>query len=65
MRTTVTLDDELMADAMEFTGIADKSALIRLAFVALLEKEASRRLALLGGSVPDMQLARRRRLKVA
>ena len=61
MRTTVTLDDELMADAQELTGIADKGALLREALTALIQREAARRLARLGGSEPDIRPIPRRR----
>lgn len=61
MRTTVTLDDELVKDAIEITGIQETSALIRHALRSLIQLEASRRLARLGGSVPDMRPVPRRR----
>jgi Arc/MetJ family transcription regulator len=61
VRTTVTLDDELLADAIEFTGIKEKSALVNAALKALVEREAARRLARLGGSQPDLQPVPRRR----
>jgi Arc/MetJ family transcription regulator len=61
MRTTITLDDDLLADAIEFTGIKEKSALVNAALKALVEREAARRLALLGGSQPDLQPVPRRR----
>ena len=46
MRTTISLDDELLADAQEYTGVKEKSALVRLALEALVQREAARRLAL-------------------
>ena len=61
MRTTVTLDDELLDAAKAATGVAETSAVIRLALTALVQREAARRLAALGGSDPDIQLVRRRR----
>jgi Arc/MetJ family transcription regulator len=61
MRTTVILDDDLLADATAYTGITEKTALIREAFKALIAREASRRLALLGGSSPKATAPRRRR----
>jgi len=63
MRTTVTLDDELLARAEQLTRLHEKSALIREALKALIEREAARRLARLGGSVPDAKAPPRRRLK--
>lgn len=61
MRTTITLDDDLMADALELTGIEDRNALIRHALKSLIALEAGRRLARLGGSDPDAWAAPRRR----
>jgi Arc/MetJ family transcription regulator len=64
MRTTITLDDELLAKATAYTGISEKSALIREALRALVEREAARRLARLGGSEPGLGPIPRRRMKV-
>lgn len=61
MRTTVTIDDELMARAQEITGITEKSALIREALKQLVALEAGRRLAKLGGTMPDLEQIPRRR----
>jgi Arc/MetJ family transcription regulator len=63
MRTTLALDDELLADAEFYTGIREKSALVREALKALVEREAARRLARLGGSEPDLKPIPRRRPK--
>src|SRR5260370_24768490 len=54
VRTTLALDDELLAKAEAYTGIREKSALIREALKALIEREAARRLARLGGSEPGL-----------
>ncbi|MCO5144709.1 MAG: type II toxin-antitoxin system VapB family antitoxin [Aquamicrobium sp.] len=61
MRTTLSLDDELMAQAQAFTGLKEKSALVREALKALIERESARRLALLGGSEPQLEPIPRRR----
>ena len=63
MRTTLALDDELLAEAEFYTGIREKSALVREALKALIEREAARRLARLGGSEPDLAELPRRRTK--
>jgi Arc/MetJ family transcription regulator len=63
VRTTITLDDDLVEAAQEYTGIQEKSALVRAALKALVEREAARRLARLGGSEPGLKLAPRRRFK--
>jgi Arc/MetJ family transcription regulator len=61
MRTTLALDDDLLAKAQAFTGLKEKSVLVREALKALIEREAARRLARLGGSEPDLKAPRRRR----
>lgn len=61
MRTTVVLDDELLEEARELTEIKEKSALLREALTALVQRESARRLALLGGSQPDLEDIPRRR----
>lgn len=63
MRTTVSLDDDLMEQAKEFTGITEKSALLREALKRLVQGEASRRLARLGGTMPGFPQIPRRRMK--
>jgi len=60
MRTTLALDDDLLAKAQAFTGLSEKSALVREALKALIERESARRLARLGGSEPDLAVASRR-----
>jgi Arc/MetJ family transcription regulator len=61
MRTTLTLDDELLEKAESFSGVKEKSALVREALKALIERESARRLARLGGSEPDLKPVPRRR----
>jgi Arc/MetJ family transcription regulator len=60
MRTTLSLDDNLVAKAQAFTGLTEKSALVREALKALIERESARRLALLGGSEPALEPVPRR-----
>lgn len=55
MRTTVVLDDQLLKTAEELTGIEERTALLRKALKALIHLEASRRLAALGGTMPDLE----------
>ena len=62
MRTTLALDDELLEKAQAYTGLREKSALVREALKALIERESARRLAHLGGSQPDLVAAPRERL---
>lgn len=61
MRTTLALDDDLLAEAQSLTGIEEKTALVREALKALIARESARRLALLGGSDPEAKAGRRRR----
>lgn len=60
MRTTLNLDDELLAEAVELTGIQEKTALLRESLRALIERESARRLAKLGGSEPELERVSRR-----
>jgi len=53
MRTTMNIDDELLAKAMEYTGVKERAAVVRMALEALVAREAGRRLAALSGSLPD------------
>ena len=61
MRTTIALDDELIASAQEYTGLTEKSAIVREALTRLVQHEAARRLALLGGTEPNAKQIPRRR----
>jgi Arc/MetJ family transcription regulator len=62
MRTTINLDDQLLAKARKYTGIEPNSALVHEALTALVQREAARRLALLGGTKPDIKdIPRRQR----
>jgi Arc/MetJ family transcription regulator len=63
MRTTIALDDELLAKAESLTGLREKPALIREALRALIERESARRLARLGGSEPKAAAVPRRQAK--
>jgi Arc/MetJ family transcription regulator len=62
MRTTVALDDALLEKAQAITGMTEKTALLREALKALIERESARRLARLGGTEPDLSVVRRRRI---
>ena len=61
MRTTVILDDELVAKAREYTGVNEKTRLIHLGLEALIQREAALRLAALGGAARSAKPGRRRR----
>jgi len=65
MRTTVTLDEELLDHARRVTGLTDRSALLRAGLLALIERESARRLARLGGSESQLRAIPRRRSQPA
>ena len=65
MRTTLALDDDLLSAARDLTGLKEKSALVREALKALIERESARRLARLGGSQPQLKPIPRRRSQPA
>jgi len=55
MRATVALDDELVRKAQEYSGVTERTALLREALKALIHFEASRRLAAVGGTEPELK----------
>ncbi|CAH0274032.1 type II toxin-antitoxin system VapB family antitoxin [Roseomonas sp. CECT 9278] len=63
MRTTLALDDTLLSEAEALTGLREKSALVREALKALIERESARRLARLAGSEPAIVAPPRRRME--
>ncbi|MGD0736948.1 MAG: type II toxin-antitoxin system VapB family antitoxin [Terracidiphilus sp.] len=62
MRTTIALDDKLIRQAQEYTGVTEKAALVKMALTLLVQREAARRLAALGGTMPDLKPIPRRRI---
>lgn len=62
MRTTLIIDDALLDEARRLTGIDEKTALVRAGLQALIAREAARRLAAMGGTMPDATAPPRRRL---
>lgn len=61
MRTTLNIDDELLARAQNLTNITSKPKLVREALKALVERESAQQLAKLGGSQPGLRSIPRRR----
>ena len=59
MRTRLNIDDDLLAKATQLLGAMDRSALVREALKALIERESARHLARLGGSQPALGTASR------
>jgi len=60
MRTTLNIDDQLLAEAQRITGVSEKVALVREGLRALIERESARRLARLGGSESQLKPIPRR-----
>ena len=60
MRTTLALDDDLLTQAQAITGLSEKTSLVREALRALIQRESAKRLALLGGSEPNLNPVPRR-----
>jgi Arc/MetJ family transcription regulator len=61
MRTTINVDEALLAEAQRLTGQKERTTLIREGLKALIERESARRLARLGGSDPGARPIPRRR----
>ena len=65
MRSTINLDDKLMERARSLTGTKETAAIVRHALETLVRVESGKRLAALGGSMPDAEAAPRRRSEAA
>ena len=65
MRTTINLDDALLAEAQCLTGLSERTALVREALSALIQRESAQRLARLGGSEPQLNNPPRRQSEPA
>ena len=63
MRTTLNIEDELLAKAAELTGIKEKTSLVRLGLEALIARESAKRLAALGGTEQNLEMIPRRRME--
>ncbi len=55
MRTTVNLDELLLMQAQELSGLTDRGLLLREALRALIERESASRLIRLGGSESQLK----------
>lgn len=60
MRTTLNIEDELLAKAQQVSGLKERTALVREGLKALIERESARRLAQLGGTEPQLRRVPRR-----
>ena len=63
MRTTLNIDDVLVERAMELTGEREKTSLVRMGLEALIALESAKRLAKLGGTERNLEVAARRRTR--
>jgi Arc/MetJ family transcription regulator len=61
MRTTLTLDDDLVAKASEATGIKERTQLLHDGLRALIARENARALIAMGGTDPKAWIPGRRR----
>ncbi len=61
MRTTINIDDELLAKATKLAGPLDRTAMVNEGLKAFIERESARRLARLAGTQPELKVAPRRR----
>lgn len=61
MRTTINLDDHLLKEAERLSGLTERTAIVREALTALIQRESARRLARLGGTEPQLEIPSRRR----
>ena len=55
MRTTINIDEELYKQAAQLTGIEEKTRLLNEGLQALISRENARRLARLGGKMPNFE----------
>jgi Arc/MetJ family transcription regulator len=65
MRTTLNIADELLTEAGKLMGTSEKTALVRMGLEALIEREAARKLAALGGAMPGFSVVSRPRNRAA
>lgn len=61
MRTTINIDDNLLAEAQKYTGEKEKTKLVRMGLQSLIQDEVAKRLIALGGTMPDLELPLRKR----
>lgn len=63
MRTTLNIDDDLLARALRVSGLQEKTAVLHAGLEALIQRESARKLAALGGTERKLKAVRRRRSK--
>jgi Arc/MetJ family transcription regulator len=62
MKTTLNIDDALLAEARRLTGIEEKTALVHAGLRALVAQERAARLAALAGKERNLRPIPRRRV---
>jgi Arc/MetJ family transcription regulator len=65
MRTTLIIDDELLAEAQRLSGLREKTAVLHAGLQALISRENARRLAALGGTERGLKPIARRRTRIS
>ncbi len=65
VRTTLIIDDELLAKAQELSGLRENTALLHAGLQALISRENARRLAALGGAERGLKRIARRRARIS
>jgi len=60
MRTTLNINDQILAKASLLTGIKEKTSLVKLGLEALISLESSKRLAKLGSTEKKLEPIPRR-----
>ena len=63
VRTTLIIDEELLAKAQELSGLREKTAVLHAGLQALISRENARRLAALGGTERALKPIARRRTR--
>ena len=64
MRTTLNIDDSLLARAQHLSGLRGKTEIVREGLIALIARESAKRLSALGGSQPALADVPRRQSSV-
>ena len=65
MKTTLNIDDDLLEEARQLTGVHEKTALVRQGLKALIARESARRLKDLGGTEKRLRDIPRRRARTS
>jgi Arc/MetJ family transcription regulator len=63
VRTTINIDDKLLTEAQRYTGEKEKTKLVHMGLQSLIQDHVAKRLIALGGTMPDLQVPPRRRLR--